>query len=192
MAEAAAAPASRAARAVLALDRAAGRRWFLPAVGAFPLADYALPFLPNQILLVALSSLRPRLWWRLAFVFALAAGLGAFAVAALAGAAGPALIARLGGGAADGSAADALAAVRAHGLWALAAIALLPPTPRTAVVVCAVAGLPPAGIAAAVATARLVPATLLAAAGSAAPRALRRLRAVDAVMREVEAAGPRR
>lgn len=48
---------SRAARVVAALDGAADRAGFLPAVSAFPLADYVLPFLPNQIRLVALCLL---------------------------------------------------------------------------------------------------------------------------------------
>lgn len=36
------------------------RRWFLPAVAIFPAADYVLPFLPNQMLLLALSVLHPK------------------------------------------------------------------------------------------------------------------------------------
>jgi hypothetical protein len=57
-------PPSRAARIILALERRSDRRWFLPAVGIFPLSDYVLPFLPNQMLLGrALGVLRHR-WLR--------------------------------------------------------------------------------------------------------------------------------
>jgi hypothetical protein len=50
-------PTTRAARVLLRLDRAAHRPWFLPAVAVFPLSDFVLPFLPNQILLTTLGAL---------------------------------------------------------------------------------------------------------------------------------------
>ncbi len=188
MAEGMAVRPSRAARTILALDRAATKPWFLPAVGVFPLADYALPFLPNQILLVALSSLRPRLWWRLALMFAVAGGLGAAALAAALQAVGPQLLALVGGAPRAGVTADLVGAVQVHGLWALTAVALLPPTPRAAVIICALAGLPPTAIGVAVATGRLLPVSLLTVAGAAAPQLVRRMPSFDRLLREVEAA----
>jgi hypothetical protein len=179
-------------RTILAVDRAADRRWFLGGVGLFPLADYVLPVMPNQMLLVALSYLRPALWRRLAAVFVIAGGVSAFAVAAALSTFGGALLAPLGGLPDQGAAADVLDAVRTQGLWALAAIALLPTTPRIAVVACALAGLPAAGIGLAVAAGRTVPMTLLAAAGAMAPQALRRLSRVDRVMRQIDAVRARR
>lgn len=177
----------RAARIAAALDRAAGRRWFLPATAAFPLADYVLPVLPNQMLLIGLSMLQPRLWWRLALVFVLAGGTGAMLVATGVQAVGPALVEMLGGAPSDGAAAQLLDRVRRHALWALAALALLPPTPRSAVILCAVAGLPPLGIGAAVAAGRTLPVGALALIGAVAPAQLRRLSSVDRLLREIEA-----
>jgi uncharacterized membrane protein YdjX (TVP38/TMEM64 family) len=103
------------------------------------------------------------------------------------GAVGPKLLEPLGGVPDGGAAAHVLSAVRTHGLWVLAAMALLPPTPRTAVLACAVAGLPPIEIGLAVALGRTLPVFVLAATGAAAPKILRRLRMVDRVMREVDA-----
>jgi hypothetical protein len=41
---------TRTGRILVRLDRAAHRRWFLPAVAVFPISDFALPVLRNQIL----------------------------------------------------------------------------------------------------------------------------------------------
>lgn len=73
---------SRPARALLALQRQADKPWFLPAVGVFPLCDYILPFLPNQILLAGLSMTLPRRWLPLAATFVVATALGAALIAA--------------------------------------------------------------------------------------------------------------
>ena len=73
-------PPSRAARTIVALDRRADRPWFLPAIGLFPMSDYILPFLPNQMLLLGLAMLRPTRWISLAATFALATALGALPV----------------------------------------------------------------------------------------------------------------
>lgn len=180
---------SRTVRTITALDRVADRRWFLPAVSAFPLTDYVLPFLPNQMLLVALSVLHPRRWLAFASTFTLAAGAGAALTAAAVQTVGPALLdALFGSGPEAGTAADVLAAVERHGLWALAGLAMLPWPPRTGVLVCALAGLPPVGIGAVVMLGRVVPATGYALAGAKLPHLLLRVRSVRSIMHQVDAA----
>lgn len=172
---------------IAGLDRAADRRWFLPAVSVFPLSDYVLPFLPNQMMLVALSVLQPRRWWVFAVTFALSSGLGALLTALVVQAVGPWVLESLFGGMPDeGAAAGVLTMVERHGLWALALLAMLPWPPRSGVVACALAGLPPLGIAAAVTTGRIVPVGVYAFVGSKAPHLLRRFRSVDLLLREVD------
>jgi membrane protein YqaA with SNARE-associated domain len=179
---------SRTARVVAALDRGADRPWALPAVAVFPLSDYVFPFLPNQVLLVALAVLRPRRWWAYALVFVLATGFGAFLSALAVRAVGPWLLdASVGDLPGQGTAAEVLRTVERYGLWGLTLLALLPWPPRTAVLVCAMAGLPPLGIGLAVAAGRVVPAGGYALVGSRTPHLLRRIGAVDRVLREVEA-----
>jgi hypothetical protein len=50
----------------------------LPGAGFFPFADFAAPFLPNQLLLMSLSALNPKRRIQLAATFVFASGLGAF------------------------------------------------------------------------------------------------------------------
>lgn len=177
---------SRAARLVVALERRAGRPWFLPAVSVFPLGDYVLPFLPNQLLLLALSVALPRRWWQLALAFVLATGSGAVLTALALQAWGLPLLGTLFGGLPEeGAAATVVSAVERHGLWALAALAMLPWPPRAAVVACALAGLPPLSIGLAVAVGRTVPACGYALAGAYAPGLLRRIPAVDRALADV-------
>lgn len=179
---------SRSLRLALALDRAADRPWLLPAVALFPAADYVLPVLPNQLLLAALSMLRPARWWRFALAFVAGAALGAGGVAAAVETMGPWLLdAVLGGAPEGGAAARALALIEAHGLWALALLAALPWPPRTAVILCALAGLPPLGIALAVAVGRLLPGSAYAYLGAKAPHLLRRNARVDRLFAQIEA-----
>lgn len=179
---------SRTARTVVALDRMANRPWFLPAVSLFPLADYVLPFLPNQMLLIALSVLQPRRWWMFALTFVIATGTGAWLTAhALQMAVGPVLLeAAFGGGPDAGAAPKTLLLIETYGLWALALLAMLPWPPRTGVIVGALAGLPPFNIGLAVATGRVIPACAYAAIGAFAPYLLRRIGAVDRVLSEAE------
>lgn len=181
---------SRTARTVIALDRIADRPWFLPTISLFPMADYVLPFLPNQMLLIALSVLQPRRWWLFALVFVLATGTGAWLTAyALQMAAGPNLLETvIGGRPDDGALTKTLALVESYGVWALALLAMLPWPPRTGVIVCALAGLPPLTIGLAVAAGRIVPAFSYGVLGAFAPHLLRRIGAVDRVLREVERA----
>jgi hypothetical protein len=178
---------SQTARTILALDSAAGRPWFLPAVSLFPLTDYVLPFLPNQMLLVALSILQPRRWWVFAMTFVIATALGALLTAYAIEAIGPWVLDNLVGGAPEqGVVANVLHLVEDYGLWALAALAMLPWPPRTGVIVCALAGLPAPLIGLAVALGRVVPAGAYTLVGSRSPHLLRRFRRIDRVMKEVE------
>lgn len=170
------------------MERKADRPWFLPATSLFPMADYALPFLPNQMLLTGLALSLPRRWLALALTFALATGIGAGLVALAIQTWGSTLANALFGSPVDAGDAGAIRqALHDYGLWALAGFAMLPWPPRLAVLVCALAGLSPLGMTLAVASGRLLPATAYAGLGALAPHVLRRSRRIDAVMREVEA-----
>jgi uncharacterized membrane protein YdjX (TVP38/TMEM64 family) len=184
----AASPPTRTVRVLRMLDRAVRRRWFLPAVGVFPLSDYALPVLPNQALLTTLAVLHPRRWWALTVTFVTAAGLGALVVAATVQATGAWLLDAVGGE--QEAIAGATAQIRRHGLWALVALALLPWPPRTAVLACALAGIPPWAIAVTVVAARPVPVAAMAFTGAKAPHRLRRFRRIDRLLAAVEAGRP--
>lgn len=180
---------SRPARALLALERQADRPWFLPAVGVFPLCDYILPFLPNQLLLAGLSMAIPRRWIALALTFVVATAAGASLIVAAIQEFGPTMMEQLLGKMPSASAvAPVLAHIRTYGLLALIALAMLPWPPRIAVLACALAGLPPAHVGLAVLLGRLVPATIYAGVGAKAPQMLRRIPSVDRIVREVEAA----
>ncbi|MGV9316890.1 hypothetical protein ACWDR0_32630 [Streptomyces sp. NPDC003691] len=191
MAEAtAAAPggtATRAGRLLLRFDRAADRPWFLPALAVFPLSDYAVPVLPNQMLLVGMSALHPRRWRAIALTFAVASALGALLVAAAVQSAGPWLLDAAGRLPGSGELREAGDFVNRHGAPALAVLALLPWTPRAAVVACALAGVPPWSIGLAVLLGRPVPVTVLALSGARAPRLLRRSRRLERLLAEVRA-----
>jgi hypothetical protein len=178
---------SRTARTVAALDGAADRAWFLPAVSAFPLADYVFPFLPNQMLLVALCILQPARWWQFALTFVLAGALGAVLTTLAVQTVGPAVLETFFADALEGGAPPAvMAMVEQYGLWALALLGMLPWPPRTAVLVCALAGLSPAAIGLAVAAGRIVPSAAYSLLGAKAPRLLRRFRSIEALLGEVE------
>lgn len=177
---------SRAARLALALERRADRPWFLPAVSIFPLSDYVLPFLPNQMLLLGLSVLLPRRWWQFALAFVAATGLGAFMTAVAIQQFGQPLIdALFGGGPGDGAAGAVMGQVQRYGVLALVGLGMLPWPPRTAVVVCAIAGLQPVAIGAAVAAGRIVPAAAYTLLGAKAPHLLRRVNSIDRFLREI-------
>ncbi|MER6910378.1 VTT domain-containing protein [Streptomyces sp. NPDC000594] len=180
------APTTRTGRILARLDRAAHRPWFLPALAVFPLGDYALPVLPNQMLLMGVSALHPRRWPAVALTFAVASALGAFLAATVVQLAGPWLLETF-GDAAPGrdELREAAARVAEHGLWALALLSLLPWTPRVAVLACALAGIPPWSIALTVLAGRWVPMTLLAAVGARAPHLLRRFRRTERILSEV-------
>jgi hypothetical protein len=180
---------SMPAQALLALERQADRRWFLPGVGVFPLCDYIFPFLPNQILLAGLSMTLPRRWVALAMTFVIATAGGAALIVAAIQHLGPPCMEKLFDARPEtGALAPMLASIRTYGLAALVAVAMLPWPPRTAVLACAVAGLPPLHVGMAVLAGRFAPASIYAGIGAKAPHLLRRLAAVDKIMREVEAA----
>jgi uncharacterized membrane protein YdjX (TVP38/TMEM64 family) len=180
-------PTTRAARVLLRLDRAAHRPWFLPAVAVFPLSDFVLPVLPNQMLLMTLGALHPRRWRALALTFIVATSLGALLVAIAVQTAGPWLLDTIGLNPDQGAIRDVTRGIERNGLWMLVGLSLLPWTPRTAVLVCVLVGISPWAIAAAVMAGRLVAATALTLIGAKAPHLLRRLRSVDRVLSEVEA-----
>lgn len=179
------APSSHAVRVLRALDRAAHRRWFLPATAVFPLSDYALPVLPNQVLLVTLSVLHPRHWRALAVTFVLAAGLGALLVTTAVQATGTWLLDALPGD--PSTLAGVTGQIRRHGLWILAALSLLPWPPRSAVLACALVGVDPIAITAVVMAARSVPVGSLAFLGARAPHLLRRSQRIDRLLTAAEA-----
>ena len=163
----------RTVRAVRWIDGQADRPGFYARVGVFPFLDYALPFLPNQLLLIALAFLQRRRWLALALTFAVASALGALAIALV--------VQGVGGGIADRLIANvemagtAFDLIEAHGTWALALLALLPTPPRTGVLVRALAGLPPLQIGTAVLAGRLVAAAAIAWLAANSPAWLRRV-----------------
>ena len=179
---------SRAVRTVLALDRAAERPWFPPAIGVFPLLDYALPFLPNQMLPIALSAARTRRWWSVALTFTAATALGALGIAWLLQALGGEWLANLRSAAEGESAARLVDWLDNSGVWLLTALALLPVPPRTGVIVCALAGLAPWSIGLAVALGRLFSAGTMAWLAAHSLPVLRRLPAIDRALTAIEAA----
>lgn len=178
---------SLTACAIVGLDRRADRPWFLPAIGLFPLSDYVLPFLPNQMLLLGLAMLRPARRTALILTFVLAAALGALLTAWAIQYWGRPLF--------DAIFADALPAeaiseldarVARYGPLALTVLAILPWPPRTGVIACALFGLSPTIIGLAVAAGRIVPATAYALAGAHAPRLLRHWPGLDRLAAQVE------
>ena len=174
---------SRTARAIRWIDGQAGRPGFYLRVGVFPFFDYALPFLPNQLLLIALAFLQRDRWAALAATFAVASALGAVAVAVIVQTVGGGLAARLTGEVeAAGRVFDLIGA---YGVWALAMLALLPTPPRTAVFLCALVGLSAPSIGLAVLAGRLVAASVIAWMAARAPGWLRRVpgpaRRIDAL-----------
>ena len=164
---------SRTARAVRWIDGQADRPSFYLRVGVFPFLDYALPFLPNQLLLIALAFLQRTRWLGLAVTFAAASALGALAIALI--------VQGIGGGVANWLTANVEAAgtvfdlIETHGTWALALLAFLPTPPRTGVLLCALAGLPPLQIGGAVLAGRLVAAGAIAWIAANSPAWLRRV-----------------
>jgi len=165
---------SLAARTIVALDRRADRPWFLPVIGLFPMSDYVLPFLPNQMLLLGLAMLRPTRWISLGMTFVLATALGALLTAwAIQYWGRPLFDAIFADALPIGTASELDALVTRYGPVALTLLAMLPWPPRTGVIACALFGLSPVAIGLAVAAGRIVPTTGYALAGAHAPRLLR-------------------
>lgn len=164
---------SKFARALRALDRRSEQPDFLPLMSVFPLIGYLVPLLPTQILLVALSFLHRSRWLSIALSFLVATSLGAFLTSVL--------IQSIGGGFKDNLLSNSESARRVadgiatYGIWAVAILALLPWPPRSAVLICAFAGLNPAAIAIAILAGRTPPTVLLAWFSARSPDALRRV-----------------
>ena len=175
MAEAPDPEQTRTLRAVSFIHRSARKPWFWPVVGLFPSLDYLLPVLPNQLLMIALAMLQPKKWPLVAMVFIIASSLGAFGTALLIQALGEQWTRVMPFSPSGETWAWAMEQVRRWGLVAIALLALLPVPPRTAVLACAVAGLPAEGIAAAVAIGRTFPATAISWLSAHAPGFLVRL-----------------
>lgn len=161
------------ARALRALDRRSEQSNFLPLMSVFPLIGYIVPLLPTQLLLVALSFLHRSRWPSIALSFLVATSVGAFLTSVL--------IQSVGGGLKDyllsssESARQVADGIATHGLWAVAILALLPWPPRSAVLICAFAGLNPAAIAISTLAGRIAPTVLLAWLAAHSPDALRRV-----------------
>ncbi len=169
MAEAPDPEQARTLRAVSFVHRSAGKPWFWPVVGLFPSLDYLLPVLPNQLLMIALSMLQPKKWPLVAMVFIAASALGAFGTALLIQALGEQWMRVMPFSPAGEAWKWAMEQVQRWGLFAVGLLALLPVPPRTAVLACAVAGLPAEGIAAAVAIGRTFPAIAISWLSARAP-----------------------
>lgn len=142
------------------------RPWLPPVVAGFPAADFFVPVMPNQLLLTGLSALAPRRWPILALAFAAGTASGGMLIAYA--------VQFIGvdhaGFAGTNEGADAVSEItrylRLYGLWYLAAIALLPWTPRVTVVACAMVGIHPLAILVTLFFARLVPSAALGMSGA--------------------------
>lgn len=149
----------RASRWTGWVRRHSGRRWSVPCAAGITTLDAVLPLVPTQSLLIALACLHPRRWLRTGLWFALGGVLGGIVLAGAVGVLGVDhfAAARAGDGAgSDGWHAVATTWIRAWGPWALALLALLPLPVRTAIIVCAVGGVPLPAIALALAAGRVV------------------------------------
>ena len=146
------------------------RSWLPPVVAGFPAADFFVPVMPNQLLLAGLSALAPHRWPVFVLAFSSGTAFGGLAVAYAVQSIGIGHHELLGADEATGAVAEMIGHLRHHGLWYLAAIALLPWTPRLTVVACALAGFHPFTIFITLFGTRLVPSTVLAVFGGYGPR----------------------
>jgi hypothetical protein len=164
------------------MERHSHKKWFWGSVWLCPALDYVLPMLPNQMLMIALSALKPARWLFIALLFVSASAAGAYA-AAFAVQQFQEAAASLLPAADEASAAwtSAKANVERWGLWALAVLSLSPFPPRLGVLVCAAAGMPPEQIGLVVAAGRTSPAIILTFLAAKAPARLRGYRKLDAL-----------
>jgi hypothetical protein len=150
-------PPSRLGRWGAWLRRFSARPWFLPAAGTITAADFFLPILPTQTLLVATTLLHPRRWLATSLWFVFGGVLGGALLAAAVGAWGPPVAERLFGAAMQGAGWIRVRdLVQDHGPLALAFLAMIPWPMRTGVAVCALLGVPWWQIVAALAAGRVV------------------------------------
>jgi hypothetical protein len=142
------------------------RFWLPPVVAGFPAADFFVPVMPNQLLLIGLSALAPRRWPIFALAFAAGTASGGMAIAYAVQFIGIGPSGFPGTNEAGDTVAEIARHIRLHGLWYLAAIALLPWTPRLTVVACATVGIHPLAILVTLFFARLVPSAALGMSGA--------------------------
>lgn len=168
--------------------RNARRPWLPPLLTAFPAADFVLPFMPNQLLLAGLSMLAPNRWPAFALAFAAgtacAGGAIAFGLQALA----IGINSFVNAEEATGALLIAVEQFRNNGLWFLAAIALLPWTPRISVIACAIVGFSPFAIFSTLFLARLIPNAGLGILGAYGPTIAARFNFIRLLIGRVQAA----
>lgn len=169
--------------------RNARARWLPAPLTAFPAADFVVPIMPNQLLLIGLSMLAPGRWpvFTLAFALGTAAAGGAIALGLQS--AGFELSRFVSADEAVGALAEAISQFERFGLWFLAAVALLPWTPRVSVVACALAGFAPLAIFATLLMARIVPCALLGLVGAHGPGLAARLPLVRRLLERAQPSG---
>lgn len=159
---------------IVRLTRWLARRSQAPALPlmlpVFPATDFVFPVMPNQLLLVALSMLAPERWLAFALAFAVGGAIGGAAIAVAIQSFGLDIGKLLGPLRENADAARVFAAIRENGLWFMAAVALLPWTPRLTVLVCAALGIAPLAIGLTLVVTRLVPACALALIGAKSPK----------------------
>lgn len=149
--------------------RNAQKPWLPPALTAFPAVDFILPFMPNQLLLAGLSMLAPNRWPVFAIAFATGTAFGGGAVAFGLQSLGLNVSHFIPDGPTNSELVNTIGQFQIYGLWFLAAIALLPWTPRLSVVACAIAGFEPLTIFCTLFLARLLPNATLGAIGARGP-----------------------
>ncbi|MDX2208855.1 MAG: hypothetical protein SFV20_00695 [Sphingopyxis sp.] len=154
--------------------RHADRSWLPPVVAAFPAADFFVPVMPNQLLLAGLSALSPRRWPIFALAFAAGTASGGMAIAYAVQFIGVTAAGFAGADEAVDAVSEITRYLRLHGLWYLAAIALLPWTPRLTVLACAMVEIHPLAILVTLFFARLVPSAALGISGAFGPRLAKR------------------
>lgn len=169
--------------------RHARSRWLPAPLTAFPAADFVIPVMPNQLLLIGLSMLAPARWPMFALAFALGTAAAGAVLAFGLQSAGLELSRFVSADEAGGGLAEAISQFERFGLWFLAGVALLPWTPRVSVVACALAGFAPLAIFATLLMARIVPCALLGLIGAHGPRLARRNALVRRLLERAQPSG---
>lgn len=150
--------ASRTARFIAWVQRQAGHPWKWTACLLVPIADYIVPLLPANTLLMSLCAGHPKRWLRFALSFALSNAVGALAISWLLGLFGHEILSILFGEVTEGSSWESAHAwLKNYGLWILIPLSMMPFPPRIAVAAAGIAGLNPALIGLSVFGGRLVP-----------------------------------
>lgn len=180
---------SVAARATGWARHNARARWLPAPLTAFPAADFVVPVMPNQLLLIGLSMLVPARWPVFALAFALGTAMAGGAIALGLQSAGFELSRFVSADEAGSGVTQAVGQFERFGLWFLAAVALLPWTPRLTVVACALAGFAPLAIFATLLMARIVPCVLLGLVGAHGPGLAARVPLVRRLLERAQPSG---